>query len=452
MMAVVLETVSLGGSRGFWLLPLWLILTGGKFFSVSDMPPAFPEDLAFGAVITEIRIVGNETTRIGIIKAAMQSKAGEVYTREAAVLDYKWITQLGVFTSIRFETIEENDGIVLVVTLTEVNRYTPAPVIKVTDANGLSIGASFTSTNVLGVAAKASAYFTVGGVTNFGVRYKDPWIPGRSWWFGYTLSYEHAERPNEIYHFDERSDDVFFELEHNVTNKVRWGPRLTYLAVRSDQPGVTLSPDNVDHIPALGAFARFDGRDLPIYPTQGWWAGLDIIKYGPGGLGDPDYWQASLDVRRYLRLGGQFNSLALYSLATLSSGEVGVDIPIYMQFNLGGANSVRGWSLGSREGKNQFINTIEYWHVLMDHKAWRIWFFKFALGFQLGVFGDVGTAWSNRDAFHRNWVAGGGAGLRLLMPASVMFRFDLAAGEEGIGVRFFISGKEKAVAQRDRVR
>ena len=43
-------------------------------------------------------------------------------------------------------------------------------------------------------------------------------------------------------------------------------------------------------------------------------------------------------------------------------------------------------------------------------------------------------------------------GLRLLMPANVMFRFDLAAGEEGVGVRFFISGEEKAVAQRDRVR
>jgi outer membrane protein assembly factor BamA len=451
MMITVRDTVS-PGRWGFWLLPLCLLLTGGKFFSVSDVPPAFPEDLAFGAIITEIRIVGNEATRVGLINAAMHSKVGEVYTREGAVLDYKWLTQLGVFTSVGFETIEDSNGVVLLVTLTEVNRYTPAPVIKVTDENGLSIGGRFTSTNVLGVAAKASAYFTVGGTTNFGIQYKDPWIPVKSWLVGYTLNYEHAERPNEIYHFDERSDDVFFELEHNITNNVRWGPRLTYLAIRSDRQGITLSPSNVDHIPALGAFVRFDGRDLPIYPTRGWWAGLNIMKYGPGGLGDPDYWQASLDVRRYLPLGSQFNSLALYSLATLSSGKVGVDIPVYMQFNLGGANSVRGWSLGSREGKNQFINTAEYWHVLMDHKVWKMWFFKFSLGFQLGVFGDVGTAWSNGDEFRRNWVAGGGVGLRLLMPANVMFRFDLASGEEGAGVRFFISGKEKAVAQRDRVR
>jgi outer membrane translocation and assembly module TamA len=88
----------------------------------------------------------------------------------------------------------------------------------------------------------------------------------------------------------------------------------------------------------------------------------------------------------------------------------------------------------------------------MDHKMWKIWFFKFAMGFQLGVFGDVGVAWSTGDQFDQNWVGGGGAGLRLLVPASVMFRFDVAAGEEGAKVRMFIASREKAVAQLDRVR
>ena len=77
---------------------------------------------------------------------------------------------------------------------------------------------------------------------------------------------------------------------------------------------------------------------------------------------------------------------------------------------------------------------------------------KWAMGFQVGVFGDVGTAWSTSEQFHQNWIVGGGVGLRLLFPASVMFRLDVAAGESGVGLGFFISGGEKAVAQRDRVR
>jgi outer membrane translocation and assembly module TamA len=124
-----------------------------------------------------------------------------------------------------------------------------------------------------------------------------------------------------------------------------------------------------------------------------------------------------------------------------------------MQFNLGGANSVRGWSLGSRDGKNQWINTLEYWRLLADHQKWKIWFFKFAMGLQLGVFGDAGTAWSGgSDDFRQSWIGGGGLGLRFLVPYIVMFRTDVAVGEEGYNVRFFLGTWEKAEAQRLRVR
>ena len=44
-------------------------------------------------------------------------------------------------------------------------------------------------------------------------------------------------------------------------------------------------------------------------------------------------------------------------------GEVGVNLPEYLQFALGGGNSVRGWDLGSRRGRNQFIGSIEYTYV-----------------------------------------------------------------------------------------
>jgi outer membrane protein assembly factor BamA len=66
----------------------------------------------------------------------------------------------------------------------------------------------------------------------------------------------------------------------------------------------------------------------------------------------------------------------------LTSGKVGIDIPEYMQFTLGGANTVRGWDLGSRIGKNQFINTVEYWHVLQRMRKYEVWFLKQAIGLQ----------------------------------------------------------------------
>lgn len=433
------------------LLPFCVLLTGSKFFSMEPIPGPFAEDITFGEVIKEIRLVGNEIVKDDVVYMAMKSKPGEIYTEKSATIDYKWLSQFGTFTTIRFETIREADGVILVVTLSEVNRYTPAPVLKITDMNGLSVGARITSNSVMRWGTKGSAYFTVGGATNFGVRFKDPWIPGRSWISGYQIDFTHSELENEIYKFGQTTEDFYFEINRNITDQLRWGPQAFYLAVKSDSTNRTLSSDNRDAIPGLGAFLHFDGRNLPIYPTKGWWVGLDVKKYGLGGV-TTDYWQVDLDVRKYLELGSMKNSLALTSLATLSTGEVGVDFPLYMQFNLGGANSVRGWSLGSRDGKNQWINTAEYWHLLLPYQKLKIWFLKVAMGLQLGAFGDAGTAWSSSEEFGQNWIAGGGLGLRFLMPAILMFRADVAYGEDGAGVRFMVGTREKAVAQRQRVR
>ena len=204
-----------------------------------------------------------------------------------------------------------------------------------------------------------------------------------------------------------------------------------------------------DHLP-FGKKRRAESH-VVFEPTKGWWTGMDVRKYGLGGQ-DTDYWQVNLDARRYIEIGSPYNSLALWSLASFSTGEVGVDFPLYMQFNLGGANSVRGWSLGLRDGKNQWINTVEYWRILADYQKWKIWFLKFAMGLQLGVFGDVGTAWNTDEQFYSNWIGGGGLGLRFLVPVILMLRVDMAIGEDGFKVGLYLGTKEKAVAQRERVR
>jgi outer membrane protein assembly factor BamA len=402
-------------------------------------------------VIKEIRLQGNKIIRDKVIYAAMKSKPGEIYTEETALTDAKWLTQMGVFTSVHFSTIRAADGVILVVTVAEVHRYEGAPALEVTDEDGVSAGAHFTSNSVLRRGTRASVYVLAGGALNFGVLIRDPWIPGKSWLYGYRFDYVHAERRNKIYEFDESSDEVYFSMTRNITDRLRWGVQLMYFTIKSDEPNRTLSSGNRDHIPGVGAFLQFDGRNFPAYPSRGWWTEVNLKKSGLGGV-DTDYWQLNLDVRRYIEIGSPKNVFALSSLTTLSTGDVGVDFPVYMQFNLGGANSVRGWSLGSRDGKNQFINTVEFWRLIMRHKSWKFWFFKTALGIQLGVFGDVATAWSSSDEFEQSWIGGGGLGLRFLIPRIVMFRFDVSGGEEGIGVSLAVSKMEKAVAQRERVR
>jgi outer membrane protein assembly factor BamA len=159
----------------------------------------------------------------------------------------------------------------------------------------------------------------------------------------------------------------------------------------------------------------------------------------------------NLDLRRYLPL-AERHTLALFSLTTLTTGTVGEDIASWQVFALGGTNTIRGWELGAREGKNQFINTIEYRYELMTPRSFRLFKFTGYLGLQIAVFGDVGSAWNTRQEFETAFIGGGGVGVRLIMPFVGMIRFDLGGGESGLGLQVHIADQEKAVKQRARVR
>ncbi len=268
------------------------------------------------------------------------------------------------------------------------------------------------------------------------------------------MSYEGAfvyrDRFNEIYEFQEVSTDFEVGFGRRWGETGRFGAIFNFLSVQSDTSGVTLSSSNKDTVPALGAFIAYDSRDLISNAHQGWQNQFVVSKSGIFG-GDSDFWTYTIDVRRYQPLAAR-HTLALFSLASLRTGTVGEDIPVYLQFNLGGTNTIRGWTLGAREGKNQFINTLEYRYELMAPRSGSIFGFSGFLGLQLAAFGDLGSAWNDGDQFMPSFIGGYGFGLRAIIPFVNMIRFDLGWGETGVGVKVAIGVLEKADMQRRRVR
>ncbi len=448
LMRLIRMTLSLRFILISILLSLGIFLSSCSLIEVSEIPVPQDQLLVHDKVIKEIRIQGNEHTNEELIYRAMISKVGDVYKEKNTDKDRRWLKQLGIFTYLLFETEEEDDGIILIVTVEEVNPYIPAPSFDITDENGLEIGASLYSPNLFGIASYLSVFFRVGGATNIGLKYRNPELPEANWWNGYSLEYYYTSRINKLYDFYENTSDFLFQYVTYINDNLSLGPRFTYLNLKSDQPDITLDNDDQDIMPGFGAVFRLNTLNTPSYPTEGWWTELLVTKYD----GNANYWHGIIDFRRYWEISSYRNSVAFYSLTTLSTGTVGEDIPIYMQFNIGGTNSVRGWELGSREGKNQFINTLEYWHVLLEMKRYKFWFLKEALALQVAVFSDAGTAWSTENEFHQNWILGGGVGLRLLTASGVSFRVDFALGQKAFGVSLSIGSSEKAVAQRDRVR
>ena len=440
----------------FWKLVLVQLAFWGSLNPVVGIPtaagqdavtPSNPQEQLYGKTVKEIRISNLRYTKREIIIRELASQVGEPYLKNSAEEDTKRLDRLGIFSDVKIEPIEEGDGVILEIEVKETFPYIPTLSMEVSDENGLSIGPGFKSINLRGRAISFSASARFGGATTLGASLENPWFAGNH--LSYRLEFDQRDRTNEVDNFTEVSTEINLRLGSYLGEYGRIGGHFNFLSLGSDTPGITLSANDRDNTPSLAFFIGYDSRDLWTSPHQGWWNEVDVSKNGGLLGGDGDFWRVHFDVRRFQPLASQ-HTLAFFSLTTLQTGTVGVEIPIYQDFHLGGTSSIRGWGLDSARGKNQSINTLEYRYDLMVPRAFSIFGFTIYFGVQAALFGDLGIAWY--DSQGNRWLDGYGFGIRLLIPYVDMIRFDFAFGEPGAGLTRQFGIGEKAVQQRDRIR
>jgi outer membrane protein assembly factor BamA len=269
--------------------------------------------------------------------------------------------------------------------------------------------------------------------------------PGTTTWhFGFSDSTRH----NPVYDFDEQATTAEMRLGRNWAHGLRTGIAADLTAIDTGSSGASLSADGSDVIPTIGAFVTYDRLDSSTDPRSGTWAELQVDRL----LGDARSWTFTLDGRRFQPLSAR-HGLGLFSLTSFQTGAVGVNLPEYLQFALGGGNSVRGWSLASRLGRNQFIGSVEYTYVLQPVTPFSVAGFNLYGGMQIVGFADVGVAWNDSsDPITRSAIDGYGVGVRMLVPFVDVIRVDVAWGEPGEGASAYFGVSLKATRQRQRVR
>jgi hypothetical protein len=188
--------------------------------------------------------------------------------------------------------------------------------------NGVSAGLGVKVPSLLQRAVSVSAAARFGPLREYELQLQSPWrLMNRTW---FDAKYNYRDRPNELDHFREHADEVEIRAGATVGKDWRIGGRFAFISLESDKPGSTLSPDNRDRTPALGALLEYDGRDLRSNPHKGWHAIVDISQNGGWLGGDGDFRTAQFDVRRYQPLGAR-HVLALFSFELrLTGGQDGV--------------------------------------------------------------------------------------------------------------------------------
>lgn len=408
------------------------------------------EENLFGRAVTEIRLSGLKYTREYLVRESLASRVGEPYLPKTVASDRERLDRLGIFSSVEVRPRADDGGVLLEYELKETFPYLPVITADITDADGLTIGPGVKAVNLFGRGISFSGAARFGQATTVELRLENPWLPGGH--FIYKADAWYRDRYNELDEFDENSLEVDLRFGRTFGRHARAGLHLANLIMESEEDGITLSPDNRDTLRAAGVFLGYDNRDSWSIPTRGWWTELDLLRVGGPLGGDGDWWRLILDVRRYQPIRPR-HTLGLFACTALQSGEVGEDIPEYMDYNIGGTNSVRGWDLGARESKNELIGMAEYRWVVREPQTFEILGATFHLGFETALFGDVGIVWENEEGFRSdNVIAGGGLGFRLLLPFVRVVRFDIAYGQSGSRLNLHIGAYEKAEKQRERIR
>lgn len=403
---------------------------------------------AAGGMVTAIRISGLRTTREYIVRRELLTEVGRPFDPATLEEDYERLDRLGIFSDIAIYPSFEGEGIVVFLDLKETFPYLPVVTMSISDENGISAGGGLKSVNLFGRAIYFSGIAQFGGAFTTDLVIRQPWVAGDR--IGYSIEYYRMDRRNELFDFDEIANEIYLTLSAFRRGNGTAGVELSYQDILSDSPGRTLSPDGRDRVLSAGVYTGYDSRDLWSNPSRGWWNEFTIVRHGIFDT-DSDFWRMHIDLRRFQPVAPR-HVLAIFSLLTLADGAPGEDLAVWQRCGLGGSNSIRGWSLGSRTGASELINTIEYRYLVMPPRQFEYFGVSVPLGVQIALFGDVGTSWDDTDGFRGGWIGGGGAGVRVIAPYVGMIRFDFAAGEEGAGVFVHISTREKPERQRERVR
>jgi outer membrane protein assembly factor BamA len=424
-----------------------LALVAATAARAPDLDPLAPYA---GRVVTAIVLVGHESTRDEVIRREIWTAAGDPLSPDVVARDVQRLDNLQIFAQILVEAEEATDGgVVLTYRFKEMPAWVPLLGFSYTEQDGFAAGPKLSALNLggRGISLGARAYF--GGAKQYSARLTWPWIRTNHTTFDFYGA--RLSRSDTLNGFKETSYEFSPELSRYLGQHGRLEGKFSLFRMKSDVDGETLDPDNQDTLPRLGAAVGWDTRDSWRFPRRGWQSELELWYTG----GSADFWSLNLDLRRWLPL-ARGQRLLVSSLTSLQSGTVGVDLPEYLIYRMGGANSIRGYSIEdlgvTLYGKNQLIGTLEYSLNLMRLQRWDFWKFALSLGLDFAVLADAGIAWSEpQDLALRRARAGLGAGLRLLVPGSEMVRFDVGWSPEG-GFHFHFASGSKPVAQRQRIR
>ncbi len=187
-------------------------------------------------------------------------------------------------------------------------------------------------------------------------------------------------------------------------------------------PGLDAQPDFL----VWSAQALWDGRDVPGNPRKGALLALQVGRSGDRGGDAYGFTRLAADLRGFVPLGSVQRILALRAFVSSDNPDAGARVPFYLQQDLGGSHTLRGFESFRFRDDNVLLLQAEYR-------------FYPAPALELALFVDSGRVAPEFSDVIGHMATNAGFGVRFKSKDATYVRLDIAKGREGWDTLFRFS-------------
>lgn len=324
-------------------------------------------------------------TRESFLREEIQLQAGEPFREDVARRDVQRLAALGLFSQIDLAVINQGQTVDVTYLLAEVPSRSFNFGGGINSGDGLFVSVTYQDRNFGGVGDRLSLNTQIGQTIQFGAGFTSPYRDSRPDELGWRVNVfqrrftsrsftDEVELPNGDTAREGRLGGSAAVMRPLGEWDAELGVNYTRVSIREedgdlapvDELGnpLTFSDSGIDDLFTLSFSATRDRRDNPINPTTGSALTLSTEQSIPIGNGSILMNRLQANYATYVPVEvigtGDVDNPEVLAV-NVQGGTILGDAPPYDSFNLGGANSVRGYREGRvGTGRHYFLVSTEY--------------------------------------------------------------------------------------------
>ncbi|TWH45342.1 outer membrane protein assembly factor [Sporomusa sp. KB1] len=395
-------------------------------------------------VLEGVVVKGNDKTKTNVITREMKVKPGEPFNVKDAKRSMQKVYNLGYFEDVNMKLNpgKEPNAVVLEAGVVEQKTGTFSIGGGYSKSDGMIGIIEVGDNNFRGSGDKVKFHWEFGGASdkNYEVSFTRPWLDSKQTSLSfsvydltneYTDYYDGTDTEKTTYDKNRRGFDITLGrpsgeyIQNYITFKNRKdtyeeyesGP-INYLDGTAEHNQYL--KDNYGLTRSVTLMRVFDSRDNVFAPSEGARYSLSAEFAGLGG--DFNFNKYTLEGRKYFKVGPN------HVIATrLTAGYADGNISDANRFEVGGADTLRGYEDEQYKGNKMLAGSVEYRFPVISK-------------IQGVVFTDIGNAWTGGGYKLDDLKSSVGVGIRMTTPIGPV-RIDFAKGDEGGRTHFSFGGQ-----------